>query len=118
LLFLNRGRWNGQQLINPAWIDEATTNQVPTSLSAGASFDLRGRFGYGWWTNGIDISGNRPWPSAPHRTYTFYGGGRNFCMIVPEWNMVIARMSPPTESAQPDDTVWDGFFNRLGNGIQ
>ena len=30
-LFLNRGNWNGKQLINTAWIDEATSVQVSPS---------------------------------------------------------------------------------------
>jgi CubicO group peptidase (beta-lactamase class C family) len=117
LLYLNRGKWDGQQLLSSAWVDEATTNQVDVSLDVGPALDLRGIFGYMWWTNGLDVNGNRPWPSAPPRTYTFNGGFRNFCIVIPEWNMVIVRMSPADQSAQLHETVWEGFFSLLAGGI-
>ena len=32
LLYLNRGNWNGKQLINAAWVDQATRVQVPATI--------------------------------------------------------------------------------------
>jgi CubicO group peptidase (beta-lactamase class C family) len=118
LLYLNRGRWNGKQVLSSQWVDEATRNQVPILLMTGP-FDRRGHFGFMWYTNETVARTNRPWPSAPPGTYTFQGGGRNYCFVVPEWNMVIARMSPPDKSAMTrhGDPVWEGFFKRLEPGI-
>ncbi|WP_419658490.1 serine hydrolase domain-containing protein [Desulfosarcina variabilis] len=115
LLYLNRGNWNGRQILSPGWVDEATTNQVPLDISNQGP-DQRGRMGYLWWTNGIGVNGARRWPSAPAKTYTFHGRSRNFCFVVPEWNMVIVRLSPPASTAT-EMSVWDGFFSRLSPGI-
>ncbi len=35
LLFLNRGRWNGKQLVSAGWVDEATRVQVPATVPHG-----------------------------------------------------------------------------------
>jgi len=116
-LYLNRGNWNGQQLLDASWVDEATRNQVPVDIHAD-SFDRRGRFGFMWWTNGTGPDGKRPWPSAPPRSYALHGAGRNFCFVIPEWNMVIVRMSPMDKSPIPNsDGVWEEFFERLKSGI-
>ena len=117
LLHLNRGNWNGRQLIDSAWVDLATTNQVPVSLDT-QWFDLRGHYGYMWWTNGVDATGHRPWPSAPDRTYTSVGASRNYCFVIPEWRMVVVRMEDSTPIRRGrTDTVLDGFFERLGGSL-
>ncbi len=115
LLYLNRGTWNGRQVLNSGYVDEATTNQVPLTLKTGP-FDRRGNFGYMWYTNGIGANGTKPWPSAPPKSYTFQGNGRNYCFVIPEWNMVIARMSPPDQESM-NDKIWEDFFSRLKTGI-
>lgn len=124
LLYLNRGNWNGQQILNSAWVDQATINQVPLSLANVSGFNAAnyaGRYGFLWWTNGIKSNGSRPWPSAPPKTYAAHGAGRNYNFIIPEWNMVIARMAPWDYKSQSlatnNDTVWEGFFNRLASGV-
>ena len=117
-LYLNRGNWNGRQLIDASWIDEATTNQVSNDIEYVGGLDRRGQFGFMWWTNGTDSRGRRPWLSAPSGSYTLHGAGRNFCFVVPEWNMVIVRMSPMSKSPMSnDDHVWDEFFKRLAPGV-
>ncbi len=115
LLYLNRGNWNGLQVLSSDFVDIATTNQVPLTLNT-ASFDRRGNFGYMWYTNDVGASGTRLWPSAPPKTYTFQGAGRNYCFVIPEWKMVISRMSPADQGAM-NDQIWEGFFSRLKTGI-
>ena len=119
LQYLNKRKWNDSQLLDTSFVDKAISNQVPVSL-AYKNFDLTGRYGYYWWTIGIRKDGTRPWPSAPNKASTAHGGGRNFCFVIPEWNMVIVRMSPRWESSVPahGDPVWEGFFKRLKDGIK
>ncbi len=116
-LYLNRGNWNGKQLIDASWVDQATTTQVPPSLPL-RGYRSPGQFGFMWWTNGVDRNGNRPWPSAPSKTYAARGGNRNTCWVIPEWNMVIVRMEK-TIRMQPSDEykIWDNFFKILKEGI-
>ncbi len=113
LLMLNRGNWNGRQLLSAAFVDEATSNRVP--LTGGfRNRDFRGRYGFYWWTNGEMVNGRRPWPSAPPRTYMSHGNGGNFCCVVPEWDLVIVRTGAPVRDA---DRAWDGFFARLAPAL-
>jgi CubicO group peptidase (beta-lactamase class C family) len=121
LLYLKRGSWNGRQLLLQQWVDEATRNQVPVELDQySSSFDHRGSYGYMWYTNDIGVSGSRRWPSAPPKAFTSIGVSRNFCFIIPEWNMVIVRLSPYATSSMTDfgDPVWEAFFNQLQGGVQ
>lgn len=115
LLYLCRGNWNGRQLLSSTWVEQATSNQVPSSLPYN-NFDRTGRFGFMWWTNGMDREGNRPWPAAPIGTYTALGGFRNYCFIIPEWDMVIVRMEDHVEISNSDQ-VWNHFFSILAPGV-
>lgn len=118
LLYLCKGNWNGTQVLDSTFACMAISNQVPVELPA-IGLDLAGRYGFYWWTNGVRKDGTRPWPSAPPGAATAHGFGRNFCFVIPEWNMVIVRMSPSNKSSIPahGDPVWEGFFKRLGMGI-
>jgi hypothetical protein len=58
---LNRGKWNGKQLISAAWANKATKSRVSASmpLAQNSGADGRGVYGYNWWTNGIKPDGKR-----------------------------------------------------------
>lgn len=118
LLYVNRGCWDGQQLLSRAFVDEAGSNQVPASTPPAAAFDLTGRYGYYWWTNGVREDGTRPWPSAPEDAYTAHGMGGNFIFIVPSWSMVIVRLTEDLPFSNHGDPAWEGFFARLAPGVQ
>jgi CubicO group peptidase (beta-lactamase class C family) len=118
LLYLNYGNWNGNQLLDSAFTETAISNQVDPFLPCKGP-NLTGRYGLYWWTNGIQSNGERPWPSAPPATATPHGGGRDFCFVIPEWDMVVVRMSPRQEDPipEPTDRIWADFFERLKPGI-
>jgi len=120
LLYLNRGNWSGQQLLSVAYVDQATTNQVPVSAKY-RNHDFRGRYGFYWWVNGTMANGRRPLPSAPPKTYTAHGKGCNYCFVIPEWNMVVVRMGTvpiSTGSIAKGDRLCDEFFRRLASAIE
>ena len=123
-LFLNRGNWNGRQLIDASWVQQATSVQVPAWVpndtlprSHGA-----GVYGYNWWVNGVKPDGQRLWPGAPPRTYYANGLHNNVCIVVPEWNMVIARTNGGKEDGSTNtptsvDGIWSEFFSRLATAL-
>jgi CubicO group peptidase (beta-lactamase class C family) len=114
-LYLNRGNWNGRQLLPASFVEEAGRNQVPM---AGASNFLHGRYGLYWWTNDVRPDGKRPWPAAPPRTYTAHGNGCNYCFVIPEWNMVVVRMGTTSlGKTPPQDVRWSAFFAGLAGAV-
>jgi len=46
-LFINRGAWDGRQILSPQWVEESTRDQVT---------NIHGRYSYGyhWWIAGVD----------------------------------------------------------------
>ena len=120
LLYLNKGNWNGQQILDASFVERAASTQVPAEVKT-KYFDLTGRYGFFWWTNGIKADGTRPWPSAPPRTFTAHGAGRNFIFVIPEWRLVIVRLSPApggrTSVGGMKEDVWEQFFARLKQAI-
>lgn len=116
LLYLNKGNWNGRQILDASFVEKATSTQVPAEMKT-KYFDLTGRYGFFWWTNGIRADGTRPWPSAPPKTFTAHGAGRNFIFLIPEWSLVIVRLSPAPGGhinvGAVKKGVWEKFFSRL-----
>ena len=75
LLTLNGGVWNGKQLLNKAYIDEATT--------AHATVNKTESYGYFWWVNRIKIKGKT------YEVKTAFGAGGQMIYVVPEFDMVV-----------------------------
>ena len=98
-LLLQRGEWNGTQLVPAEWIDETTSMQVDTS---GTEHDLDGRQGYGYqfWRN-------RP---AGYRADGAFG---QLCLVLPEKDAVIV-LTAALLTAQPAlDLVWKHLLPAL-----
>lgn len=120
-LFLNKGKWDGQQLISEEWVDMATSVQVPTTIPV-ADTDRKnlkgsGVYGFNWWVNGKKPDGTLKLPGAPEGCYFASGFNNNKCVVIPQWNMVVVRMG---EDGHPDeaDVVYGTFLRLLGEGIK
>jgi CubicO group peptidase (beta-lactamase class C family) len=117
LLFLNRGNWNGKQLLSARWIDAATRVQVPASVPHGfADRDDEGpgEYGFNWWVNGVKPDGRRKYPAAPPGAYCGAGHNNNRCFVIPEWNMVIVRLGLDGNSR---DQTWSDFLAKVGDSL-
>ena len=116
LLYLNRGNWNGQQLLSKKWCEMATTNQVPAFLPVyqGDRSNVKGSgsYGFNWWVNSKD--GLSRMPDAPLGTAYLSGLNHNICCIIPEWNMVIIRMGDDKNPPEGKHVVWNEFLRRVG----
>jgi CubicO group peptidase (beta-lactamase class C family) len=78
-LYLQRGRWNGRQLVPESFIDQATTPRV----SSGNSGQGAG-YGYLWWIR-----------QTPDRRHAFaaLGYGGQVLYVVPSLDLVVAMTS-------------------------
>lgn len=88
LLFQQRGRWHGRQLVPEAWIDEATTSHstLPSDADTGLG-DLYKGYGYQWWTGSTKTAG------ATRSYYFASGNGGQRLFIVPSLDLVVVVTS-------------------------
>jgi CubicO group peptidase (beta-lactamase class C family) len=123
-LLLNKGNWNGEQLIDANWIDQATQVQVPVTMPLGSDcdgrLDARGTYGYLWWVNGIRADGNQKWFGATSRTFAASGANNNKLFVIPELEMVIVRLG--LDSGQNNSTVitdnqWGQFLSLVEQSV-
>jgi CubicO group peptidase (beta-lactamase class C family) len=118
LLYLNEGNWKGQQLVPSSYIQEATSNQIPVTMRGRSCYLMSGAYGFYWWTNGVMASGNRRWPGAPPGTYCAAGTTTNYCFVIPEWDMVIARTGKSAvELPNEGEELWSEFFTMIAEAV-
>ncbi|MDB2447673.1 beta-lactamase family protein [Gammaproteobacteria bacterium] len=82
-LYLNRGKWNGEQVVPASWVDASHTTDGP-HLKPGESELSSSPWGYGlqWWV-----------PGFPDTDYTASGVYNQYIYIDPLTNIVIAKTS-------------------------
>ena len=75
LLALNKGQWDGRQIVSAKWFEDAVT---PSGIGGTD-------YGYLWWLN----TRGRQWPSGPKSSYAAVGNGSNTIWVDPEHDIVI-----------------------------
>jgi len=110
-LFLNRGNWNGKQLISSEWVDIATKNHVPADIDKYTGIDYRGFYGYNW-----QVNENLLMPDAPKGTFFRTGYPHNIIFVIPEWNMVIVRLGID-KSPESRFKMWNNVFKMIGESF-
>ena len=96
LLWLSRGRWHGEQLIDADFVEESLTPAYPNANAA---------YGYLWWLNSdkgtwrtFGESGTGRWfPDAPPSVYFGLGARGKFLVLVPEHDLVVVTMGTTRE---------------------
>lgn len=76
-LYLNKGKWNGEQLFDPSWTTYVAT---PTNTS-------NGRYGAQFWLNAGGY-----FPDAPRDMYYCSGFQGQMVAVIPSCDLVIVRM--------------------------
>ncbi|MDR2257694.1 MAG: serine hydrolase [Treponema sp.] len=97
-LLLQRGRWKGQQLVPPEWIDAAGRPQVSTGDSRRADYDLG--YGCGFWP-------------CRHGAYRADGKNGQFIIILPREDAAAAIVSDEENMYPILYAVWDEILPRL-----
>ena len=111
LLNLNRGNWNGTQLLNETYFDAMTNT----------SQQLNKSYGYLWWLNGkqshripasTELFSSSLIPNAPSDLIAGLGANDQKLYVVPSQNLVIVRMggSGGTSLLGPsgyDNLLWE-----------
>lgn len=113
LLSLNEGKWNTEQILPAAFLNEATT----TSQS------LNNAYGYLWWLNGkanyrlpqtqLQFQGSLI-PDGPIDMFCALGKNDQKIYVVPSKKMVVVRMG---NAATGENFALSGFDNDLWKKI-
>jgi CubicO group peptidase (beta-lactamase class C family) len=90
-LFLQRGRWQGREILPAAWVDAI---RRPCAINV--------EYGLLWWLN----TGRRQFPSAPESSYAARGAGSNVIWIDPDHDLVVV-------ARWIDKASVDGFIARV-----
>jgi CubicO group peptidase (beta-lactamase class C family) len=115
LLALNKGKWDGEEIINETFFLESTNTSQTINPS----------YGYLWWLNGKSnfmVPGEQTIftgpliPNAPADTYAAMGASDQRIYVVPSKKMVVVRMGDASDLANPSFAV-SGFDNDLWEKI-
>lgn len=85
LLYYNNGKWNNDQILPDAWVNESTQ---PSSA------DKLKHYGYFFWLNGFNKNdpSKRWYPDAPEDMYFADGFGGQDIFIIPSKKLIVVRL--------------------------
>lgn len=106
-LMLDRGRWEGRALFQPAWVDSATT-YAGTPVPSRDDGDPTPAPALCWSTNFDGV-----WPGAPRDTYVGAGDGNQHVIIVPSLDLVAVRFGEKLGDPLLHEGFWAGFERHL-----
>jgi CubicO group peptidase (beta-lactamase class C family) len=92
LLYLQKGQWNGKQLLPISWVETATARQTSNGSEPASDWDQG--YGYQFWR-------------CRHGLYRGDGAFGQFCIVMPEQDAVVAITSGTRNMAAVMNLVWD-----------
>jgi CubicO group peptidase (beta-lactamase class C family) len=94
-LYLQKGEWNGRQLVPAEWVAEATKLQTSNGSSPNSDWDQG--YGYQFW---------RCRPGF----YRGDGAHGQFCIVMPQYDAVVAITSGTKDMQLVMNLVWDNIL--------
>jgi CubicO group peptidase (beta-lactamase class C family) len=97
-LYLQKGRWQGRQLVPAAWVEAATARQTANGSNPKSDWDQG--YGYQFWR-------------SRHGAYRGDGAFGQFCLVLPEQDVVVAITSGTRDMQAVLNLVWDKLLPAL-----
>lgn len=91
-LYLQRGAWNGRQILPASWVAEATAKQVPNDDNPDP--DWNQGYGFQFWR-------------CRHNAYRGDGKDGQYCIVLPDQDAVIAITAEIGNMQKPLDLIWE-----------
>jgi CubicO group peptidase (beta-lactamase class C family) len=101
-LYLQRGTWNGQQLVPAAWVDSATARQTSNGSSPNSDWDQG--YGYQFWRSRFG-------------SYRGDGAFGQFMMVLPRYDAVVAITSGTRDMQSVMNLVWDKLLPAMSADV-
>jgi CubicO group peptidase (beta-lactamase class C family) len=92
VLYLQKGMWNGKQLLPSSWVEQATSMQTSNGSSPTSDWDQG--YGYQFWR-------------SRHNSFRGDGAFGQYCMVIPELDAVVAITSGVRDMQKVMNLVWD-----------
>jgi CubicO group peptidase (beta-lactamase class C family) len=100
-LYLQKGQWNGKQLLPATWVEQATARQVSNGSDPTKDWDQG--YGFQFWR-------------CRHGAYRGDGAFGQFCVVLPEQDAVVA-ITADTRNMQAElNVVWDKLLPAFQSG--
>jgi CubicO group peptidase (beta-lactamase class C family) len=100
-LLLQRGSWEGRQVLPAAWVDAATSRE--TSSGSDPDDNWEAGYGYQFWRNKVG-------------GYRADGALGQYCIVIPELDLVVAITSGTANLKGVMDTTWECLLPALHPG--
>ncbi|RDC65014.1 serine hydrolase domain-containing protein [Adhaeribacter pallidiroseus] len=93
-LYLQKGMYNGKQILPATWVAEATAYQVPNATATTPAHEWNQGYGYQFWR-------------SRHQSYRGDGAMGQYCLVLPEQDAVIAITSETSNMQAILNQVWE-----------
>jgi CubicO group peptidase (beta-lactamase class C family) len=95
-LYLQKGHWNGRQLVPAKWIEQATTRQVANDQEGHAKigFDWKQGYCFQFWR-------------CTHNAYRGDGAGGQFIVVMPDQDAVVVITADTGNMQGELNCIWD-----------
>jgi CubicO group peptidase (beta-lactamase class C family) len=100
-LYLQKGTWEGKQLISESWVEEATALQ--TSNGSDPESDWDQGYGYQFW-------------QCRHNSYRGDGAFGQYCIVMPQQDAVLAMTSGSDDLQGILNVVWEHLLPAMEEG--
>jgi CubicO group peptidase (beta-lactamase class C family) len=97
-LYLQKGMWDGKQLVSASWVEAATTLQTSNGSNPASDWDQG--YGYQFWR-------------CRHGAYRGDGAFGQYCIVLPEQDAVVAITSGVRDMQAVLNVVWDKLLPAL-----
>lgn len=101
--YLQKGRWEGKQLLNEDWIRDAATPWSDNSNHGGKDSDWGSGYGYQFWM------------CKPENVFRGDGAFGQYCVVLPDQDMVIAINSGVDDMGAVLDSIWKNILPCVGS---
>ncbi len=102
-LYLQKGQWNGKQLLPQQWVEQATSKQVPNEQESHAKIGIDWQQGYcfQFWR-------------CTHNAFRGDGASGQFVVVIPEKDAVVAITADTGNMQGELNAIWDQLLPAFG----
>jgi len=98
-LYLQKGKWNGKQLVPEKWVAEATRKQVPNDKAGHTKIGIDWRQGYGY----------QFW-QCTHGAFRGDGAAGQLIVVIPDKDMVVVTTADTGSFQAEMNAIWDHLY--------